>query len=164
MKIAIISDLHDNEAYLSRFLGWAEKNKLRGLLACGDLCNQETFSRLQAGFSGKIWIAPGNGDTFRQGQTEAERIQTLPREGGLIRIEEMNIGLCHEPKYIKKLLLSQPDFIFYGHTHRPDLQKEELTIIANPGTLGGWQYPSSFAVLDSETLQLRLVISEEEKI
>ncbi len=161
MKIAIISDLHDNEAYLDRFLKWTKANKIEKIFACGDLCNQNSFDKLTSEFSGQIWSAIGNGDSFQSNELTKDNIHIAPRSGITFKSGEINIGLCHEPKYIKNLLASQPDFIFYGHTHRPDLKKAGMTIIANPGTLGGWQYPSSFAVLDSQTRELQLIISEE---
>ncbi len=164
MKVAIISDLHDNAIYLERFLAWAGTNKIYHLIACGDLANQDTLDRVIAGFGGKIHLAIGNADSFNQNKEYEERISILPREGGIVRIEELNIGLCHEPKYIKALEASQPDFIFYGHTHKPHLEKINLSIVANPGTLGGWHYPSTFALLETENGELKLIISEEEKI
>ena len=38
MKIAIISDTHDNVPNLEKFLAWAKENKIEQIIHCGDLC------------------------------------------------------------------------------------------------------------------------------
>lgn len=164
MKIAIISDLHDNQAYLERFISWTQRNRIDQIISCGDMTNNDTVSVLEAGFPGKIYIAKGNGDTFDENNINIKKARIIGRQGEIIEIEGIKIGLCHEPKNIESLSQSQPDYIFYGHTHKPHLEKAGMTIIANPGTLGAWRYPSSFALLDTENRELKLIISEEEKI
>ena len=67
-----------------------------------------------------------------------------------------------EPVKIKKLLNSNPkkdlNFIFYGHTHKPALEKSLSTIIANPGNIASIHYPASFAILNTTTKKLELKI------
>jgi uncharacterized protein len=65
MRIAILSDIHDNVWKLATAL-----EKLRGvdaLLCCGDLCSPFVVHQLARGFSGPIEIVFGNndGDLYR---------------------------------------------------------------------------------------------------
>jgi putative phosphoesterase len=145
---------------LEKFLNWSVKNRTDSLLCCGDMTNEDTMNHLLAEFSGPIYLARGNADSFNLKDT---KLTELNRSGGIINITGIKIGLCHEPKNIGALAEQQPDYIFYGHTHKPHMEKSGMSIIANPGTLGGWQYPSSFASLDTETMELQLIIADEIK-
>jgi len=79
----------------------------------------------------------------------------------LKKIGGLTIGFCHEPKNIKKVLKltpTTPDFIFYGHTHKPWLGHDGETIIANPGNVSGTFHQATFAVLDTTAKKLDLKI------
>jgi len=62
MKIAIISDTHDNLATLKIFLKFAKENKIQTLIHCGDVATGETLSYIAAEFGNSIYVAEGNMD------------------------------------------------------------------------------------------------------
>lgn len=97
---------------------------------------------------------------------EEEEIKTYKNilyygEAGTKKIAGINLGFCHEPDEINKLIERsdpKPNFIFYGHTHKPGLEKRGLTVLVNPGNIAGVWYPATFAVLDTAKKKLDLKI------
>ena len=161
MRLAIISDIHDNLVNLELFLSWCRPQKITSLLCCGDITNLETISSLAQNFPGEIFVVQGNAEIYQEASLSKFKNIHYYGEIGITEIDRLTIGLCHEPKKIKNVQEISPlalDFIFYGHTHKPWLEKKEETIIANPGTLGGVFNPASFAVLDTAQKNLELKI------
>lgn len=150
MLIAIVSDIHDNLANLKKFLAFAAKTKVKFLLACGDVGQNETLEFIYANFKGKVLICRGNADNLKT--------KTL-NDWEETEMEKLKIAFCHFPEKAKELAQSQKyDFVFYGHTHKPWLEKISQCFLANPGNLAGIFYPASFAVLDTKTKELKLKI------
>lgn len=144
MKIAIIADIHDNEPYLTAFLS---STKADALLICGDIGNIDTLKQISVSFSGLIYFVFGNADTFDT--KDIPKNITNLGEAGIIELDHKKIGLCHEPYKIKELLLEKPYIIFYGHTHKPWIDKKENVLLVNPGTLGGVFLSSTYALWDT---------------
>jgi len=159
MKIAIISDTHDNLENLKKFLDFSEKEKIEILIHCGDVTNGETLKEIEEKFKGKIYLVLGNGDIKDSLEKVAKKTKIFEREGE-IEIENLKIGFCHEFNY-KNKNLENFDFYFFGHTHWPFLKKEKKCYLANPGNLAGLYFKASFALLDTETKKLELKILEK---
>jgi putative phosphoesterase len=166
MKIAIISDLHDNLSYLDIFLKY---DKSDALLMCGDIANFETLTIISKSSYKKIYFVFGNADSFYPEEIPKNIINL--GEAGIIELDpptlklrpanKIKIGLCHEPFKIPKLLEQKPYIIFHGHTHIPWIEQKGETMIVNPGTLGGWRNPSTFAVWDTSRGAPELVRTDE---
>ncbi|MFA6973647.1 MAG: metallophosphoesterase family protein [Parcubacteria group bacterium] len=62
MKIAIISDIHNNEVNLKKVLDYLRREKIATIICCGDLASQETLDFLNDNFSGVIHYTFGNMD------------------------------------------------------------------------------------------------------
>ena len=62
MKIAIISDTHDNLANFNKAIDFLHKEKIEVMLHCGDICTQDTIDQATKIFKGKIYFVRGNGD------------------------------------------------------------------------------------------------------
>lgn len=159
MKLAIISDLHDNIPYLDIFLSFCKKNKITKLLITGDIGSLETMQLIPKDLFNKIFFVFGNADNFSPADIPPHIISL--GESGIIELEHKHIGLCHEPEKIAGLLKDKPDVIFYGHTHKPWVNLEGKTLIINPGTLGGVFTPSTFAVWDLARPAPELVRTDE---
>lgn len=159
MLIAIASDLHDNLSNWDIFNQQMKKQEIKSLLFCGDLCNEETLTQVAKSYEGNIYLISGNGELYSIKLTK--NIDNLHHLGryGTITIDKLKIALIHEPEFQAELEKEQPqpDFIFYGHTHKPWFKKENNTIVANPGTLGGVFYPATYATLDTVSKELKLM-------
>ncbi|NMB48071.1 metallophosphoesterase family protein [Candidatus Kuenenbacteria bacterium] len=164
MKIAIISDLHDNLVNLEKFLAWAKANNIEELFVLGDLCAAATLKRVLApGFIGHIHIVFGNVCDRENELAVAKTFPHVTHSGDLAEliIDNKKIALTHYPQKAKELATTEKnDFVFYGHTHKPWIEQIGSTTLANPGTLAGMFSKATFAVWDTTTGKLELKILE----
>jgi len=162
MRIAIISDIHDNLANLEKCLRWCAANRVRELICCGDLTNEETLAFLADNFSGRIYLVSGNVSLFDE--ADVFKYKNIKYYGRLGRFEVggKSVGFCHEPFLIDYVLKQGPcDFIFYGHTHEPWTEKRGKATLVNPGTLSGTFSKATFAAWDTEDDKLELKVLEK---
>lgn len=158
MKIAVIADIHDNLANLEIFLKMAQEEEIESLICLGDLTNQETLIKLATGFTKEIFLIYGNAELYSDQDLENySHIKYLGRFDTIL-LDNLKIGLCHEPGLIRNLFLKDPelDFIFYGHTHKPWMSIKNKASLINPGTLGGVFQKPSWAIFDSQTKKIKL--------
>ena len=64
MKIAIISDIHDNLVNLKKCLDWCGQNGAEAVICCGDVTNGETLAFLRDNFRGPIHLVRGNMEIY----------------------------------------------------------------------------------------------------
>jgi hypothetical protein len=162
MKIAIISDTHDNLATLDKFLAYIKENPVGAVIHCGDIADGGTLKHLAENFPDNILAVFGNMDYRESVENAAKkypgRIQ-LFKNFGQAEIGGLRIGFCHFPEIAKtRAKESDFDFVFYGHTHKPWQEQIGSCRLANPGTLAGMFYQATFAVLDASTRNLELKI------
>ena len=62
MKIAIVSDTHDNIDNFNKIIDFLHKENIGTILHCGDICNQEIINEATKNFKGEIMFVRGNGD------------------------------------------------------------------------------------------------------
>lgn len=161
MKIAIISDTHDNLATLDKFLAYTAQNPVDAIIHCGDIAEGDTLTRLAQGFSGKILAAFGNMDYRDSVHASAAKLPnvTLFESFGQTGPGRQKIGFCHHKETaLAHLKKENFDYLFYGHTHKPWMEQINGCILANPGTLAGMFYKATFSTLDTETNKLELKI------
>ncbi|HUT22539.1 MAG TPA: metallophosphoesterase [Candidatus Bipolaricaulota bacterium] len=149
-KIAIISDSHDNLPNIKKFLDYCKGEKIKFIMHCGDIASLETWNYFQDNFKGEIHAVKGNAD-----QIKLDRKKTF-------EIDKIKIGMAHRIDTAQRLVLKDLDmhYAFYGHSHKPWIEKMYYTFIVNPGNLSGMFYKATFAVLDTETNNLELKILE----
>ncbi len=161
MKIVVISDIHDNQVNLIKCLKWIKKNKVDKLICLGDITNSETLKFLASIFKKDIFLVSGNVELYHEEELEQyKNIKYFGRMGSF-ELNGKKISICHEPHLVDKILKKnnhpQPllekeggvDIIFYGHTHRPWIEKRNGVLVVNPGTVGGVFSSPTFAVWDT---------------
>ena len=166
MKICIVSDSHDNLPNIDTMLEYCEKQKIRALLHCGDLCAPIIVKYLAEHFDGEIWWIEGNVhgelDKMSAFSKTFPKIHYLGEEGSpQIPGVSLKIYLTHYPEVAERIAREQDyDYIFYGHNHKPWEEAKGKTKLVNPGTLAGMFNKATFAVLDTQTKQLELKLLE----
>ncbi len=159
MKIAIVSDTHNNWVNFKKAIDWINKEKIQLILHCGDINSREIIDNAQKLFNGEIKYVKGNADYGLEIPGKME-----------IELENKKIALTHFPSEAKKMAQSRNpsralgqeyDLVFYGHTHRPWEEKVGDCRLINPGELAGQFYKPSFAVYDTVTGNLELKILEK---
>jgi len=158
MKIAIISDTHDNLVNLEKYLKWCYENNIKEMICCGDVTNSETLKYFADNFNGAIHLVKGNVEIYDE--DEIKQYDNIKYYGkvGKVEIDGKIIGICHEPYFINKMI-EQNDYniIFYGHTHQPWEEVRNEVKLINPGTLGGMFSKATFAVMEDGKIELKIL-------
>lgn len=164
MKIAIISDSHDNIVNTEKFLSWANSNQIEMIIHCGDLAAPAMIKKVIApAFLGPIHLVHGNVSDRKMLEKICSEIDNVDLHGdeGYLKLDNLKIAFCHFPERAKELAQSgKYNLVFYGHTHKPWIEKIGQVILANPGTLGGMFSKATFAVFDTADNNLELKILE----
>ena len=161
MKIAIISDIHDNLVNLRQILDWSEKNSIETLICCGDITDDDTLDFLAKKFSGPIHLVRGNIEYYDPESLKKYKNIDYLGKSGIRTIGAHIVGICHEPGYIERLLeKKEAQIIFFGHTHKPWIEDRSGVKIVNPGTVAGTFSRPTFAYWDTETGKLELKMLE----
>jgi putative phosphoesterase len=157
MKIAVLSDSHDN---LWKLDAAAEAiRSADAVIHCGDLCSPFMVRRLgEIAGERPVHIVWGNndGDTFLIGQVAAA-FPSIQLHGALAEIElgGLRIAVNHYPHIATGLARSgMYDVVCYGHDHTRHESRENGCLVLNPGELMGMKGSSSLAVLDTEGRQV----------
>jgi len=166
MKIAIVSDSHDNIPNVKKAVEWIKGQKIETVIHCGDICAPSVLRECFKDFPGKAFFVFGNvdGDHFRLTRISFEEIPNAKifGESGELELGGKKIAFCHFPQFAKGLASTgQYDIVFYGHTHKPWEQKIGNCKLINPGNLCGFPYKASFAVYDTQTDKLELKVLEK---
>lgn len=139
MRIAVLSDCHDNIWNLERLL--LRLSDVEMLVFCGDLCAPFTLDLLAAGFHGPVHVTFGNndGDVFLLTQIAARHPNvTLHAPYGTVEAEGQKLAFVHDPLFGEGLAaLGRYDAVFCGHSHRPEARMVGRTVLANPGEVMG---------------------------
>ena len=160
MRVAILSDIHDNvwklEAAL-RFLADCD-----AMICCGDLCSPFVLDQLARGFSKPLHIVFGNNDadTFRiTAKTPKYPHVRLRGEFFGEELDGRRIAVNHFDNIALAIARGgEYDAVFYGHNHVFDIRRMGKTLALNPGSIMGCQFDSqanrtdvasTFAVYDT---------------
>ncbi len=153
MKVAIVSDTHDNISNFNKVIDFVKAQGITTMLHCGDICNQSTIEEAQARFGGQIVWVRGNGDShLNHGIEDTVEVDLGSKKAAMVHYPELAKKLAESGKY---------DMVFYGHTHRPWEEKVGNCRLVNPGEVAGQRYKPTFALYDSETEKLELKILEQ---
>ncbi len=162
MRVVIISDIHDNEVNLIKCLHWCRENKIGELICCGDIANDDTVKVLAKGFEAKIHLVKGNAELHEESILKKYKNIKYYNKIGTFKIGNFTVGICHEPYLIMKVLEQDKcDIVFYGHTHKPWIEKQQGVQTVNPGTLGAVFNKSTFAFWDSDKGILELKMTDD---
>lgn len=164
MKIVIFSDSHDNKPNIEKFLAWVNKNNIKEVIFCGDLCAPAILKNIIApNYQGRLYMVFGNvtdREVLSKVAKEYSNIVHYGDEGEVI-IDKIKIGFIHYPDKARQMAASgQFDYVFYGHSHKPWEEDINGCKLVNPGTLGGLFYRATFAVLDTRSKKLDLKLIE----
>ena len=149
MKIAILSDIHDQLTQLKKAL-----KIMKGadaLLCCGDLCSPFIITALGEGFSERIHIVFGNndGDLFRITQN-SQAFSNVQLHGELAELEldGVRFGMQHFDNIARLLADSGKfDVMCFGHNHQFEISRSKSCQLINPGEIYGSLSGHSTAVI-----------------
>ena len=155
MRIALLSDTHNNLHNIQSALSKLKELKVDTIIHCGDMTRDETAEAFHD-FCIHHVLGNGDMDTFglqmaiqecRPGSSSGE-IYTATLDGkSIAAIHGHNL-----PLYRSLTENGRYDYVFHGHTHRLRDERIGKTRVINPGALGGAvRGERSFCVLELST-------------
>ncbi len=156
MKIAIISDIHDNLPMLKKALEECQSADV--LICCGDLCAPFVVKDLGQGFLRPIHLVFGNndGDRFRIAAVAAQFPQIqVHGEYAELELDGKTFSVNHFDSIGRSIAQGEKyDVVCFGHNHRFEITPVGRTLVINPGEIyGGLTHHSTLALYDTATGQ-----------
>ena len=160
MKIAILSDIHDNVWDLAVCLEGLQEAE--ALICCGDLCSPFIVSLLAEGFRDRpIHIVFGNndGDLYRI-TNNGKRFDYVRLHGEFFETEldGQRFAVNHYDNIARRIAASgEYQVVCYGHNHIYKIEPLGRTLTINPGAIMGYDpinkadIPSTFVIYDTYT-------------
>ena len=164
MKVAVLSDIHDNIWNLEKVLQDLRDRRAGALLFLGDFCAPFTLAQIAEGFTGPIHAVFGNndGDPYLL-TTIAGGFDHVSLHGHMaeIQIGGRRIALNHYPDVSRRLAESGAyDAVFSGHNHERQIETVGETLWANPGEVMGRFGICSYGIYETSTNAFEHVIVE----
>jgi hypothetical protein len=167
MKLAILSDIHDNIWNLRAAL--EAVREADALLCCGDLCSPFIVGLLAGGFAGPIHIVFGNndGDLFRierNAVKAGDRVKLHAEFADIALDDGFRVAMNHYPAIAEGLAQAGLySLVCYGHDHKVRVHQVGPTLVVNPGAVMGYDpvagadIPATCLLLDTETMHVETV-------
>jgi putative phosphoesterase len=157
MKVAILSDSHDNVWNVERLLPAVSEAGL--LIFCGDLCAPFTLDMIGAGFPGPVHVTFGNndGDVYLLTRIAGKHPNvTLVAPFGEVEVDGQRLAFVHYPEFGEGLAaLGRYDAVFVGHSHKGEVRVVGRTLLANPGEVMGRLGQPSYGIYETETREFK---------
>ncbi len=157
--IGIMSDSHDNLHAVKKAVRFFQDMKCCLVIHAGDFV--APFAAKELSLLGcPVKSVFGNCDGEKRGLEKAlnpfGEIKEAPFE---FSHSGKEILIVHLPFSIKKhMAKGQYDVIIFGHTHKPEIEITDGSLLINPGETGGWvSGKSTVAVLDTESWDAEIV-------
>lgn len=163
MKVAVISDIHDNAHNLVMFFEQVKKYDVEKIIFLGDFA--------WAAIAGLLCASPipvfaiwGNNDGDKTLITKFSLGKDSNLEIGLdifdtIELDSRKIFLSHYPMLAKSMARSWDfDAVFYGHNHEKHKESIEKCLVLNPWEIGAYKtWIASFAIYDTQTNEAEII-------
>lgn len=160
MKIAILSDSHDNIWNLDKALAGVNAAGAGALLHCGDLIAPFIVAQIAQAFSGPIHIVEGNNDgDGRLQQQVAAGFPHVSLHGPYaeLALGGRQIALIHYPEPARRIAQSGGfDLVCYGHNHLQNWEQIGDCLLVNPGEVMGRLGAASWGLYDCESHTYKL--------
>lgn len=163
MKIAVLSDTHDNMPMIQAALELFAAERVEAMIHAGDIV-APFAAKLLATFPGPLYAVFGNNDGEQAGLAAVLPEITV----GPLRLAlgGRRILVHHWIEQVPRELPGQADVVITGHTHEvvnDRVDGRTPTLILNPGEACGWLTGrATAAILDTDSLSARIVTLSED--
>jgi putative phosphoesterase len=161
LRIAVLSDIHDNVWKLDAALAFVRENT-EVMLCCGDLCSPFVVHQLGRGYLHPVHIVFGNndGDQFRI-TANAAKYPHLRIHGEMFtgEFEGRKFAMNHFDAIARPIAASGLyDVVCFGHNHTREITRYRPTLAINPGAIMGAAFqpdgsrrdvPATFMIYDA---------------
>lgn len=156
MKIAIISDIHENIHNLVQFFLDIEDKNAEHIIFLGDFINNGIAKTLASSDIpvSAIW-GNNDGDRVRITKTSLDPKSNLTISDNthdIFDIDEKKIFATHYPALAKPMAKSGDfDVVLYGHDHKKHQEMIDNCLMLNPGEISAHKTgTASYAIYDTE--------------
>jgi len=163
MKVAVISDIHDNIWNLKKALKLIKKASIETAIFCGDYCAPTSLFEAVEPFK-RAFCVWGNVDGEKYMATKIicknnfKNVELLG-DFGEIELDDKKVAIVHNPDVAKYVAESDKfDAVFFGHTHEYFNEKISETLLANPGEVMGRKGEATFGMWDTKLNEMEKVI------
>jgi putative phosphoesterase len=158
MKIAILSDIHDNIWKLESLLAGLEAD---ALIFCGDFCAPFTLAQIAEGFAGPIHAVFGNndGDQFLLARVAGQFPHVaLHGDFAELTLDGRGVAVTHYPAMGQALARGGfYDLVCHGHSHERLVEQTGNTLRVNPGEVMGRFGLSTYGIYDTAYGQVEII-------
>lgn len=160
MRVAVISDLHDNIWKLDAAM--PQLQTAEAVIHCGDICSPFMLRRLGEGLAGRpVHVVWGNNDGDRLLMAKVAReFSGIELHGDIAHLSlgGVSAAVNHYPELARGLALTgQYQLVCYGHDHIAHDERVGACLLLNPGELMGLNGRSSIALVDTTTLSVERI-------
>lgn len=163
MKIAIISDIHENFHNIVLFLKQVKVYNIKKIIFLGDFINNG-IAKILASSDVPVFAIWGNNDWDRVAITKT----SLSKNSNMtvwfdtydfLNIDNRKIFITHYPLLAKPMAMSwEFDAVFYWHDHKKNLDKINDCTIVNPWEISAHKTgKSSFAIYDTNLNKAEII-------
>jgi putative phosphoesterase len=136
MRIGILSDTHDQVARTATAVAMLIAEGVEVLIHCGDLTGPEVVT--ECGRLPSYYVFGNNDfeeDCLRHAMARVGGI-CLDRGGELV-LNKWRVAVTHGDSLaeMRRLRTLEPDYLLFGHSHRPTDERDGPTRWINPGAL-----------------------------
>lgn len=167
MKLAVISDIHENFHNLILAIQRIEKEKAGAIICLGDLINAGV-AKVLAIQPVPVYMIWGNNDgektdivrtAFRENSTLKVSLNVYD----FLEIDTRKIFISHYNDLAEPMARSGDfDAVFYGHDHLAAVKEINGTLVVNPGELAAQKTgTASFALYDTKDNSVELIELED---
>lgn len=167
MKVAIISDIHENFHNLTLFFESIQQENVEKIICLGDLINPG-IAKILSRCGIPVYAIWGNNDWDRVAITKIALAEGSGLEVGFDTFDCIELGgrkifLTHYPMLANPMAKSGDfDAVFYGHNHLYHIDHINDCLIVNPGELSAHQtYKATFAIYDTQSNQAEIITLED---
>jgi putative phosphoesterase len=160
MRIAVISDTHDNIWKLEELLKGLKDVDL--LIHCGDICSPFMVRKIKEYVKSiPVYIVWGNNDGDKLALIEAGAdAPNIIFEDDFARIEldGLLVVVTHYREIAVKLSENETyDLILFGHTHEAEEKLMHKSLLVNPGEVMGLMGRSTYAIIETKPLEVEFI-------
>lgn len=161
MRIAIISDSHDNIWNLREVLKIVAQKSCGIIIHLGDFISPFMLKELEkAGIPVHGVFGNNDGDHFTATKMSLTTLKNINLHGikGELTIDNRSIGFTHYPDIAEGFAFTgKYDVICFGHNHTHSINKIKGTMLLNPGEVMGKDGSPGFCILETKDLSVERI-------
>ena len=158
--IGIMADSHDNLFMIRKAILLFNEERCNLVIHAGDFVAPFSAKELES-LNCPVKAVFGNCDGEKRGLEKVlEGLGEVKKAPLAFTHQDLRFLVTHLNSPLKSYLAQgKYDVLIFGHTHRPEIRREQGALLINPGESGGWLTgKSTVALLETKTLSAEIRI------